>query len=215
MTKDRECIFCGTILDEERNGKYTCEICERKVKILKDVTKADSAMTKLENVFKKYLKRKCSYRDERDIVVKKILENDFVFNSVEEMCFAMQLEKENIKYIPNYKIGKYKVDFFLPNLKRIVEIDGELYHSDKDRDYLRERSIMHNAGEEFEIIRIPASYVPKYTICDLKEMIEFIVYKRNFEGKFRDTSCDKNYLGEYLSLRNHLRRYSKWQQKIT
>lgn len=206
---DRECLFCGTVLDETRKGKYICEDCENKMKLLKQISKVDAAKEKIEKAVKRYLRRKESYENERDSIITKVLNNNFSFNSADEVCFALQLEKEKINYLPNYKIGSYRVDFLLPNMKRIIEIDGELYHTDENKDFLRERAIMSSVGEEYEIVRIPASYVPNYIIKNLKEIIEFIVDKRKFDGRFRDTRWDCRYLEEYLSLQRHLRRSAK------
>lgn len=203
---DRECLFCGTVLDETRKDSYVCEECDYKIKLLKQITKLDSARIKIEKSVKKYLRKNCSYEKERDNVARKIVKEKFQFGSSDETCFALQLEKEHIRYFPNYKIGKYRVDFFLPDMKRIIEIDGELFHTDEDRDFIRERSIMSSVGEEYEIVRIPASYVPNYIIKNLREIIEFVVDKRKFDGRFRDTRWDKQYLGEYLNLQNYLRR---------
>lgn len=206
---DRECLFCGTILDETRNGKYICEECENKMDILKQITKVDTAKTKIEKAVKKYLRKNYSYEKERKNVIRKILKENFCFMSTDEACFALQLEKEGICYFPNYKVGSHRVDFLLPNMKRIIEVDGEIYHTDENKDFIRERAIMSSAGEEYEIVRIPASYVPNYIIKNLREMIEFIVDKRKFDGHFRDTRWDKHYLGEYLSLQHYLRRAIK------
>lgn len=203
---DRECLFCGTVLDETRKDSYVCEECDYKIKLLKQITKLDSARTKIEKSVKKHLRRDCSYEEERDNIARKIIKEKFQFGSSDETCFALQLEKEHIRYFPNYKIGKYRVDFFLPDMKRIIEIDGEIFHTDEDRDFIRERSIMSSVGEEYEIVRIPASYVPNYIIKNLREIIEFVVDKRKFDGRFRDTRWDKQYLGEYLNLQSYLRR---------
>lgn len=201
----RECLFCGVALDD-KNKRYICEDCERKMKLLKQLNKLDDSKEKIEKTVKKYLRRNCDYQEERDNIATKILKNGFYFGSADETCFALQLEKEGIVYYPNYKVENYRVDFLLPNMKRIIEIDGEIYHTDEHKDFLRERSIMRSIGEEYEIVRIPASYVPKYIIKNLKEIIDFIVDKRKMDGHFRDTRWDKHYLGEYLSLQNHLRR---------
>ena len=206
---EKECLFCATVLDETRNGKYICEECESKMKLLKQISKVDTAKEKIEKAVKRYLRKNESYDLERNKIATKILKENFVFNSADEACFALQLEKEGIRYYPNYKIGNYNVDFLLPNMKKIIEIDGELYHTNENKDFLRERSIMSSVGEEYEILRIPASYVPNYIIKNLREIIEFIVDKRNFDGRFRDTRFDKKYLEEYLNLQYHLRRGMK------
>ena len=126
-----------------------------------------------------------------------------------------QLEKENIRYFPNYKIGSCKVDFFLPDMRRIIEIDGELYHKNENKDFMRERYIMSCVGEKYEIVRIPASYVPRYIIKNLKEVIQFVVEKRNFDGRFRDTRYDKLYFEQYLDLQYHLRRSKGGSKRIS
>lgn len=205
---DRECLFCGTVLEEKIKG-YICEECNRKMKLIKQLDKLDASKDKIEKTIKKYLRRNCDYQQERDNIATKILKNGYSFGSAAEICFALQLEKEGISYYPNYKIGSHRVDFLLPNMKRIVEIDGELYHVDEQKDFLRERSIMQCIGEEYEIVRIPASYVPKYVIKNLREIISFVVDKRRMDGHFRDTRFDTQYLCEYLSLQNHLRRSAK------
>ena len=209
MAISKECIFCGTLLDEENKSQYACNDCLNKVNILKQLTKADNAREKISKATQKYLRRKYDYQEERDNLALKMLKDGFVFKSTDEMCFAMQLEKEKIRYFSNYKIGNYSVDFFLPDMKKIVEIDGELYHTDENKDFIRERSIMSMVGEKYEIVRIPASYVPNFIIKNLKEIIEFIVDKRNFDNRFRDTRWDKDYLGQYLSLQHQLRRCNK------
>lgn len=206
MAISKECIFCGTLLDEENKNKYACNDCLNKFNILKQLTKADNAREKISKATQKYLRRKYDYQEERDNVALKMLKDGFVFKSTDEMCFAMQLEKEKIRYFPNYKIGNYSVDFLLPDMKRIIEIDGEIYHTNENKEFIRERSIMSMVGEEYEIIRIPASYVPNFIIKNLREIVEFIVDKRNFDNRFRDTRWDKNYLEQYLSLQHQIRR---------
>lgn len=214
MIKIRECIFCGTILEEDRNKEYTCNDCERKVDILKQLKRVDSAKEKVEKEAKKKSKTNFSYQEERDLIIDKILKNEFSFNSTTEMCFAMQLERQKIKYYPNYKVGNHKVDFFLPDIRKIIEIDGELYHTDENKDFLREREIMSCVGETYEIVRIPASFVPKYTMEDIKDIVRFVVLRRNEERNFRDTRYDKYYIDEYISLNFYLGRRVKWQRKL-
>lgn len=212
---ERECIFCRTLLDETDECRYACNDCYKKVKLLKDVVKLDKAQENIETDTRIYLRKNYSYQKERDSVLRKILEDDFKFLSADEMCFALQLEKENIRYFPNYKIGSCKVDFFLPDMRRIIEIDGELYHKNENKDFMRERYIMSCVGEKYEIVRIPASYVPRYIIKNLKEVIQFVVEKRNFDGRFRDTRYDKLYFEQYLDLQYHLRRSKGGSKRIS
>ena len=200
---DRECLICGTILEE--NEKYVCCECDYKIKLLDKVKKVDSCQEKIEKTCKKFLKKDLSYSEERDRVIGRIIHTNEEFKSLAEICFALQLEKEGIFYFPNYKIGNHFVDFILPKMKRIIEIDGELYHKNKEKDFFRERDIMRCIGEEYEIVRIPAGAVPDYIVKNLREVIDFVVEKRNFDGRFRDTRYDAQYWGQYL----HLQKYGK------
>ena len=189
------CLFCGKNIEKK---KYVCEECEEKIKKLKQITRIDDAALKMKKAHKKYLHNEYGYEKEKEIIAEKIISRGFSFNSKDEVCFALQLEKENIEYIPNYKIENYQVDFFLPKIKKIVEIDGELYHTDENKDYFRERAIMHFVGEEYEIIRIPANDVQEVTIGDIPEMLDYIKEKRLTDHRFRDTRYDEVYLLGYL-----------------
>lgn len=201
---ERECLMCGTILEE--NEKYVCSECYYKISLIEKVKKVDSCQKRVEKACKKVLKKDLSYAEERDRVIERIMYNNENFNSLAEICFALQLEKENIEYYPNYRIGSHSVDFLLPKIKRIIEIDGELYHTNKHKDFFRERDIMRYVGEEYEIVRIPAGAVPDYIIKNVKESIDFVVEKRNFDGRFRDTRYDAQYWGQYLHLQKYGRR---------
>lgn len=115
---EKECLFCGTLLEEYSKEKYVCEECQTKMNLLKQIKKIDSAKEKIEKATKKYLKIASDYSNERKIMIENIIKNKYVFKSTEEICFAMQLEHENIKCYPNFKIGEYSVDFLLPSLKK-------------------------------------------------------------------------------------------------
>ena len=65
---------------------------------------------------------------------------------------------------------------------------------------------MSYVGEEYEIVRIEAESVPRFIILNFREAIQFVIDKRNFENKFRDTRRDTNRFYEYICLQSHLRR---------
>ena len=50
----------------------------------------------------------------------------------------------------------YVVDFVLPEMKVILEIDGKLYHGKEKKQYetIRDELICEKFGEEWELIRI-------------------------------------------------------------
>lgn len=205
---EKECLFCGTLLEEYSKDKYVCEECQTKMNLLKQIKKIDSAKEKIEKATRKYLKITSDYSNERKIMIENIIKNKYVFKSTEEICFAMQLEHENIKYYPNFKVGKYSVDFFLPTLRKIVEIDGEIYHtnSKKDEEMIRDRIINHVVGMDYDFVRIPADCIPNYILRNIDELLDFIVDKRNFDMRNKDTSWDDIYLEQYMQLQNFLKR---------
>lgn len=59
---------------------------------------------------------------------------------IEEILFA-QLTKRltAVKIIRQKQIGKYRVDFLLPEANLIIECDGEQFHQDKHRDWQRDK----------------------------------------------------------------------------
>ena len=202
---DRECIFCGTLLE---NSQYVCEECQEKVDLLKMIKKVDSAKTKIEKANKKFFGRTTDYSNERKAIITKIIDNKNIFKSTEEICFAMQLEREKIKYYPNFKIGAYSVDFLLPTLRKIVEIDGEIYHTGekKENEMIRDRLINHVVGMDYDFVRIPSTYVPGYTLRNIKDILDFVVDKRNFDRRNKNTNWDKQYLEQYIYLQSFLKR---------
>lgn len=88
------------------------------------------------------------------------------FDSKLEILFSQMLDKENIKWINQYKIGKKKYDFYLPKYDTLVEIDGDYFHSNSNSGFIVDKyfkkkifknDIMKNIIAEqngFKLIRI-------------------------------------------------------------
>ena len=69
-----------------------------------------------------------------------------------------------------YKVGKYQVDFLLPELFVVLEIDGERHAHKKDSDRVRDKDIRKLLGSPWEIIRISTDWLDK----DAKKIPEAI-----------------------------------------
>ena len=204
----KECLFCGTILDDDSKSEYICPECESKMQLLKQLKMIDKATDKIRRMSERYFhKLKHEYKDERCLVAQKVIKDGFKFNSADEACVALQCEKERIKYIPNFKVGNYSVDFMFPDLKIVFEVDGELYHADSDKDFIRERCIMRVLGEEYEIVRLSTSHIPNFIMLNFSESLKHVIYQRKTDGHFRDTRFDCRYFEEYLHLHNYLKRH--------
>lgn len=82
------------------------------------------------------------------------------YDSIPEAMVAIELVRLGHSVIPQQKIGRYKVDFALKDIKTIVEIDGELYHKNIHKND-REATIQLCLGFDWKIIHIPASLISK------------------------------------------------------
>lgn len=76
--------------------------------------------------------------------------------------------------VPQFKIGRYYVDFALPDLKLAVEIDGRKYHSERDvfvRDRQRQR-VIEKAG--WRVVRFAALETLNDPAACLMELHEIV-----------------------------------------
>lgn len=81
------------------------------------------------------------------------------FDSAYEMIAAIILINERIQTKLQYNIGRYRVDFFLPDLKCILEVDGERHEEKLLEDSNRDIKIRAELGAEWEIVRVPTEYL--------------------------------------------------------
>lgn len=81
------------------------------------------------------------------------------FDSADEVAVAIILVENEIKTVMQKKIGKNKVDFYIPSLKVVLEVDGELYHTNKGKEFARDSNLRSILGDEWEIIHIPTKYI--------------------------------------------------------
>ena len=92
------------------------------------------------------------------------------YGSVPEAMVAIELLRLGYRVIAQQKINKYRVDFYLPDDKIVIEVDGELYHSKKKHSD-REAIIQLTLGWDAQIIHIPAELISN-DIRKLKKCIE-------------------------------------------
>jgi very-short-patch-repair endonuclease len=81
------------------------------------------------------------------------------YKSSQEMVTAIIMLKAGYDFELNYKIGKYIVDMYLPDLKLIVEVDGERHDNRHLQDSKRDIELRRMLGDEWEVIRIPTQYI--------------------------------------------------------
>jgi very-short-patch-repair endonuclease len=83
---------------------------------------------------------------------------------------AIELVKNGYKIIPQQKVGKYHVDFALPNEKLIIEVDGSIYHTNREKELAREASINYAIGLDWRIVHLPAESISN----DVRKVIRLL-----------------------------------------
>ena len=81
------------------------------------------------------------------------------------------LEKSNLKFKQEFKIGIYRADFLIQGKKMIIECDGDYWHKIPgaiDRD-LRKDKYLTNLS--YKIIRITESRIRKLSLSQLTKEI--------------------------------------------
>lgn len=161
-------VYCGECncrmkrAQYDSNKIYVCDSCKRRLKQKqKEFERLVTLETKEERRFNQAVDaiKKQTNRDySKAISVAKT--RDHCYGSIPEAMTAIELIHLGYRIIPQQKILSYKVDFAIPSEKKIIEIDGSLYHND-NRDAERDFKIRLALGPEWKILHIPAERVKK------------------------------------------------------
>ena len=188
------CYICGKEFESGSIKKYSCKECDENVRLVKKLKMLDKAEYSLTHIIgKNGIKFNINISKEVDIIKKRVESGIDNFSSKPEAIVALQLERRGIRYESQKSIGGKNVDFYLPNMKIVLEIDGELYHTDENEKFIRDRAIMRALGEKYEIVHIEASLVPSFT-WKLDIAIPMLVSWRNEKYRFRDSTRDSEFL---------------------
>lgn len=204
------CLICGEEFESGKTNAYSCDKCESKIRLIKKMEMVDKAQRELE---KRTGKMK-SFKLKRDMsryvkpVKERVMNGTDNFSSMPEAVVAIQMERINLEYETQKMIAGTKVDFYIPEIRIILEVDGSIYHSDKDKTFLRDRQIMRAVGEKWEIVHINSDKIPKYT-WNLRNALPFVVLQRNDKWRFRDSEFDSDFLMDFDNLEKYLRRQKR------
>ena len=110
------------------------------------------------------------YKEAIGVVEDFVADNVDKIDSAYEALAAMVLVQNRIYAKMQFKVGKYQVDFLLPDLLVVLEIDGEYHKHRKKYDSVRDKYIKSALGEHWEIIRITTDNLDK----DAKKIPEAI-----------------------------------------
>lgn len=177
--KDMKCWICGDKATKTRHlGLYGLprEVSERdrcycdkcKAKIDEEEKAENELYIRLKH--KRMYERACvilenqnaniyDYKEAMEVVEDHIKEHPDKFDSAYEVLAAIILVKNRIVTKMQYKIGRYQVDFLLPELKIILEIDGDRHKHRVEFDTKRDAAIKREIGLDWDIIRIKTEYL--------------------------------------------------------
>lgn len=154
-----------------------CEKCGAKVAEQEKTTENYTSGLKKREMFRRacdLLEKQSTnmyeYKDAIEVVREHVEEHPDKFDSSYEVLAAIVLVHNRIYSRMQYKVGRYQVDFLLPELFVVLEIDGERHKHKKDYDTKRDIYLQHELGEGWDIIRISTDYLDK----DAKKLPEAI-----------------------------------------
>lgn len=164
-------IFDGYIYEVPSLTEYHRCYCEE---CLKQLERTESEERKLYIKLKKreMLRRACKilenqhtnmyeYKEAIEVVTDFIEENPDKIDSSYEALTAIILVHNRIHAKMQYKVGRYQVDFLLPDYLVVLEIDGERHKHTKEYDSKRDKAIKKELGIYWEIIRIDTDHLDK------------------------------------------------------
>lgn len=208
-----ECHKCGKemkVIRYSSGTRYTCDDCKNKIKQIEDEYRAlkkqrqfDSAVNILHKQIKYNKGNQKQYKDAIMAVEQKI-NAGCKFDSKEEILVAIMLEKSKIKYSEQVKIGKYRIDFVIPNMKIILEVDGRCYHggtqSDEEKDFLMQSLF----GKEWKIVRISDDVINR----NILYLDEFL-YEMSSDKYLYDKYTNRDLEYEDIAFSHSMQRYTK------
>lgn len=187
------CWNCGTKVEvESRVISYRafCEECEREYRDkkaedlkeyvrLKTLIMHERAMRMLE----KQNADVYAYKEASEAVLEFALEPGEKFSSSHEMVAAMELIRNHVKIKVQQTIGNYRVDFMIPEMNVVFEVDGYMHKTSKVKDNQRDIAIREILGSDWEVVRISTKNIEE-NIDKLLDAIEAIAeYKREVRRK--------------------------------
>lgn len=153
LSEPTDRVFCKRCFESHREEHQDIinEYTKLKIKVM-----YENALRTMEKSKKVYMHE---YLDAAQRIYEQAISETERFMSSEEIIVAIVLEEYGFKYSVNYPILGYKVDFYIPELRICVEVDGVLHEHELEYDSKRDIEIRNSLGREWEIIRIPTRYI--------------------------------------------------------
>ena len=167
-TRAYDVIYLGDVVPKEVS-KYTRCYCAKCKAEVDEQEKADRELyIKLKkremfrracNLLEKQNTNMYKYKEAIEAVQEFVEEQPDKFDSSYEVLAAIVLIHNRIHCKMQYKVGRYQVDFCLPELFVLLEIDGDRHKYKKEQDSERDRIIKKTLGPVWDIVRINTEYL--------------------------------------------------------
>lgn len=158
------CEVCGRKIQRtsySRKRTYICDYCKGVIKKKLAPTIPDTE-TKAERRFSKAVSRILEQErnfDKYERAVEIARKRVEKYGSIPESMMAIGLIQAKFAITPQQRIGRYNVDFLIPRHKAIVEVDGGLYHADREREAKRDLYLRTALGFDWIVIHVPAERI--------------------------------------------------------
>ena len=193
--------------ESEPRSRYYCKKClDEHRKTLEERRTAYAKLKKklmLERAVRILEKQALDIYEYRDIIrdfEEYVDEYPEKFDSAHEMIAAIILVDNAIKAKMQYKIESYRVDFLIPEMKVVLEIDGTFHKYNLYRDNKRDIRIREKLGADWEVVRIGTNYIEQ----NAKALVRAIEEIKKEKQKIR--SQNAGMLPEWYSERNKAKR---------
>lgn len=162
------CWKCGKELlyNREPQHRVYCEECAEKEKEYRKQLLAEHIDRRIRVMYERALnemERAGVYMHEYSQIAPALLHRALNeperYLSSYEMISAMILESNGYEFEVNKRIGKYVVDFYIPELHVIYEVDGDRHDFSAEEDSRRDIELRKILGAEWEVVRIPTKYI--------------------------------------------------------
>lgn len=188
-----KCWHCGKLVDYdgEPQVRVYCEQCEQVVIDERNRILSEHIDRKIRVMHERALREMerggvymHEYVDIARDTLAAALKNPEKYLSSDEMICAMVLDSNGYEYEINKRIGKYVVDFYIPELKVILEVDGERHEFKADSDSRRDLELKKALGDSWEVVRIPTKYVEENPEALPDALVKVRDYKRKLRKQY-------------------------------
>ena len=177
--------FLGEIFDlVPASQRWYCEECFERISTERQKDRTEYIRLKKKLMFERAVRMMekqdldlYEYKEALEAIKSFSEENPDKFDSSHEMVAAAVLIYNEVAVKTQYKVAGYRVDFYIPELNAILEVDGNLHNYTKKRDNARDLKIKEELGN-VEIVRIKTKYIEQNAEL-LVEAIKTIIQERH------------------------------------